>query len=136
MSASSRGSLPEALNRAVDCFRAGHVPYVLIGAWALAVWGKPRATLDLDFLVLVNEEDLEHLGSRMSRAGMELDEAWSRYNPMLRGLQPRVQFRGVTIDLCDPVMFMTNRPFDGGRKNVCKGAITGSWRQRISFFRN
>lgn len=86
----------------MDCFQTAHVPYVLIGAWALAVWGRPRATLDLDFLVLVNEEDLESLGSTMSQGGMVPDETWLKYNPMLRGSQLRLQFREVTIDLLRP----------------------------------
>lgn len=102
MTVSSTANLPEALSRTVDSFRKGHIPYVLIGAWALAAWGKPRATLDLDFLVMVNEKDLEFLGSKMSHVGMELDETWLRYNPMLRGSQLRLQFREVTIDLLRP----------------------------------
>lgn len=102
MSVSSTGSLPEALSRAVDGFRKRDAPYVLIGAWALAVWGRPRATLDVDFMVLVNEEELESLGSTLGQGGMKLDETWLKYNPLLRGLQLRLQFREVTIDLLRP----------------------------------
>jgi len=98
----SRDSLLEALRRAVECFQSGRIPYVLIGAWALAIWGRPRATLDLDFLVLLSEEDLGHLSSRMIRAGMDRDDVWLKYNPMLRGLQLRLGFRGVTVDLLRP----------------------------------
>ncbi len=79
------GSIAALLQRVTICFRRERVPSVLIGAWALAAWGRPRATADLDFLVLVNEEDLDRLSGRMTQAGMELDETWLEWNPMLRG---------------------------------------------------
>jgi len=31
---------------------------MMIGAWALSVWGRPRATMDLDFLVMVDGKGL------------------------------------------------------------------------------
>ena len=62
------------------CFRKERVPYVLIGAWALSVWGMSRATNDVDFLVLVDEEELSRLGDRLIDGGFELDEA--RHRPI------------------------------------------------------
>ncbi len=94
-----KGSTAAVLQRIVLCFRRERVPYVLIGAWALAVWGRPRATTDVDFLVLVNEEDLGRLSERITQAGMTLDETWLKWNPMLRGSQLRFQFEGTTIDV-------------------------------------
>jgi len=86
----------------VACLRRGGIPYVVIGAWALSIWGKPRATADLDFLVLVTEEELERVGGLMVRSGMELDQTWQEWNPLLRGSQLRFQYRGVTVDLLRP----------------------------------
>ena len=102
MPATSGNNLRQALDCSVNCFRRERVSYTLVGAWALAVWGRPRATLDLDFLVLVNEEDLRRLGDRMVRAGMKVDEDWREWNPMLRGSQLRLQFRGVAVDVLRP----------------------------------
>jgi hypothetical protein len=96
------GSIAALLQRIVPCFQRERVPYVLIGAWALAAWGRPRATNDLDFLVLVNEKDVNRLRSRMIQAGLEFDETWQEWNPMLRGLQLRFQFQGITIDVLRP----------------------------------
>lgn len=95
-------NLQTALKRVVDCFRRERLPYMLIGAWVLVAWGRPRATLDLDFLVLVNEKDLDRLSARMTRAGMTLDETWLEWNPLLRGYQLRFQCQGGTIDLLRP----------------------------------
>ena len=93
------GSTPEVLGRIVACFRKERVSYALIGAWALSVWGTARATNDVDFLVLVDDEELGRLSDRMVRAGFELDETWLKWNPMLRGSQLRFQFQGTSVDL-------------------------------------
>lgn len=90
------------LQRVTPCFQRERVPYVLIGAWALAAWGRPRATNDLDFLVLVNEGDVDRLNRRLIQAGMELDETWQEWNPMLKGSQLRFQSQGITIDILLP----------------------------------
>lgn len=87
----------------VEAFRRERVPYALIGAWAISVWGKPRATADVDFLVMVNEENLEHLIKKMTLTGMEVDEDWRKWNPMLRASQIRLQLRGVAVDILRPV---------------------------------
>jgi len=56
----------------------------------------------VDFLVLVDEEELRRLSDRMMHAAFELDETWLKWNPMLRGVQLRFQFHGTTIDLLRP----------------------------------
>jgi hypothetical protein len=38
----------------------------------------------------------------MTEAGMNVDEVWQQWNPLLRGSQLRFQRRGVTIDLLCP----------------------------------
>ena len=96
------GSIAAVLERIVACFRRERVPYLLIGAWALAALGRPRATTDVDFLVLVNEENLGRLGERMTQAGMALDETWLQWNPTLRGFQLRFQISGATVDVLRP----------------------------------
>jgi hypothetical protein len=68
----------------------------------LSLWGKPRATADLDFLILVKGEELDGLTGLMTAAGMEVDEMWQQWNPLLRGSQVRFQCRGVMIDFLLP----------------------------------
>lgn len=92
-------SLRQALRRSVECFRKNRIPYALIGAWALAVWGRVRATQDVDFLVLVDEVNLERLGNRMVNVGMEIDQIWLDSNPMLHGSVLRLQAEDVAVDL-------------------------------------
>lgn len=45
------------------------LPYCIIGAYAVAIHGEPRATYDIDFLVLATREDLRKLFRRCSDAG-------------------------------------------------------------------
>jgi hypothetical protein len=74
----------------------------VVGACALAVWGQPRATLDLDLLVLVDEHGLARVVRHLQQAGMALDAAWSEWNPLLRALQARLRFRDLTVDILRP----------------------------------
>jgi hypothetical protein len=90
------------LAHVVDCLRRARVRYAIIGAWALSLWGKPRATADLDFLVLLKSDRLERLMAVMTSSGMEIDELWQQWNPLLRDSQARLQYRGATIDLLLP----------------------------------
>ena len=99
---SSEVNLEPLVERVVACLRKERISYALIGAWALAVWGQPRATGDVDFLVLIDELNLARLGERLTQAGLTLDESFSLWNPLLRGLQLRFQFAGLTVDLLRP----------------------------------
>jgi predicted nucleic acid-binding protein len=72
----------------------------VIGAWALGACGRARATLDLDFLVMVDEEGLLRLVALMAQRGMVADAGWQESSPMLRGSQMR--FQGVLVDVLRP----------------------------------
>jgi len=69
-----KSRLLDVLAAIIDSFKRVRVGYMIIGAWALAVWGRPRATMDLDFFVMLEEEALGHLGEQMAREGFSLDE--------------------------------------------------------------
>ncbi|MBI3609668.1 MAG: nucleotidyltransferase [Nitrospirae bacterium] len=102
MRASSDESLLKVLARVVGHLRHERVTYALIGAWALSVWGRPRATKDLDFLVMLNEAELARVPDRFAGMAIKADKAWAKWNPMLKGTQLRLQFKGVAIDFLRP----------------------------------
>ncbi len=102
MSQPKENRLLEVLAAVIDSLRRAKVGYMIIGAWALAVWGRPRATMDLDFLVMLEEDGLGHLGERLGGEGLLVDETWAKWNPMLRGLQLRMQCQGIMVDLMRP----------------------------------
>ncbi len=103
MPASSADSFLKALALVTTCFRRQSVPYVVIGAWALAVWGKPRATQDLDFMVTVKSTAaLGGVVNALTRAGMAVDHAWQHDNPLLSDSQVRLHRKAIIIDLLAP----------------------------------
>lgn len=75
---------------------------MVIGAWAVGVWGRPRATMDLDFMVMPGAAEIDRLGARMARHGFTVDEQWLEWNPMLRGSQLRLWFGPITVDVLCP----------------------------------
>lgn len=54
-------SLLETLSRITTLFEENDIPYMLIGAYALAFLGQVRATLDLDIAIAINSENFNNL---------------------------------------------------------------------------
>lgn len=101
----SRDSAPgffQILRRLIESLPASAPPYCLIGALALSAWGQPRATKDIDLLILLNEENQGKLLNGLASRGFLKDEAWSEHNPMLRGTMVRLYSGDVPIDLLAP----------------------------------
>jgi predicted nucleotidyltransferase len=65
-------AVAEALRDAVSAFERADIPYVLIGGLASTVHGRPRATLDIDFLV--REGDAKEALDALSGAGFSTEE--------------------------------------------------------------
>jgi hypothetical protein len=105
----------------VDSLRGTRVSYMMIGAWALAVWGRPRATMDLDFLVMVDGKGLGRLERYLIQEGFSLDETWLEWNPMLKDLQCRMQFQSVTVDLMRPRDIHDNQAFERRKRKRIAG---------------
>lgn len=111
----------EILAAVVDSLRGTRVSYMMIGAWALAVWGRPRATMDLDFLVMVDDKGLVRLEKHLVHEGFSSDETWLEWNPMLKKLQRRMQFQGVAVDLMRPRDIHDNQAFERRKRKRLAG---------------
>ena len=59
-------SLEKALVQLSRILARENIPYMVIGGMANAVWGEPRATLDIDITVWVVEEDIENFVNVMT----------------------------------------------------------------------
>jgi hypothetical protein len=66
-------TLHEELMAVVAALEADGVPYALVGGLAVAVWGAPRATKDID--LLVQPEDVERAKAAVARLGFTLPAA-------------------------------------------------------------
>jgi len=53
--------LPEDFKDFIRCLNSNKVKYLLIGGWAVGLYGHPRATKDIDFLIFINDNNLKNL---------------------------------------------------------------------------
>ncbi|MFQ5849278.1 MAG: hypothetical protein ACE5JU_01670 [Candidatus Binatia bacterium] len=67
MAGPSVASLPRSLEATVDLLRQARIPYMVIDALAVAIWGWPRTTLDVDIVVFTNQPGLRRLTSQASK---------------------------------------------------------------------
>lgn len=94
--------LQKLLAETVKIFSAARFKYMLIGAVAVDVWGRPRTTLDLDFAVLADKNELEILKQIAVRSGYKVDRKWERHNPMAKDFQTRLSKCGIAVDILIP----------------------------------
>ena len=60
-------ALERALLELAQTLTNNRIPYMIIGGMANAVWGEPRATLDIDVTVWVAEEEISEVVSLLDR---------------------------------------------------------------------
>jgi hypothetical protein len=96
------GPVRAALFRLADFLESEGVVYMIVGALAVAVWGRPRATVDVDVTLQVDAGQLEALASRGGRAGFTVDREWLDWQPLLRDRQRRLTAPGAIVDLMRP----------------------------------
>ena len=92
------GDLRHSLIQIVDALVALRLPYMLIGAFALSAWGRPRATLDLDFIIQTPEVP-DKLVHKLAGMGFHFDKEWDRYNPMIRPFHRRFRSGRIPVDI-------------------------------------
>ena len=80
--------------------------HCVIDAVALGAWGRPRATYDVDLLVLSDARDEDRLASSLRPHGFEIDRDWQTHNPLESGRVLRFRHSGFPaypLDLIFPV---------------------------------
>ena len=53
--------LPEEFKDFIKCLNSNNVKYLLVGGWAVGIYGHPRTTKDIDFLVSNDKNNLKKL---------------------------------------------------------------------------
>jgi hypothetical protein len=56
-----RKQLPEDFKDFIKFLNSNNVRYLLIGGWAVGLYGYPRATKDIDFLIAVDNDNLKKM---------------------------------------------------------------------------
>lgn len=78
------------LVEAVAAFSTDSLPYCLIGAVALGTYGRPRATQDLDLLILGDRMGCDAYRTALLGKGFEVSSKWRDANPMARDVVMRL----------------------------------------------
>lgn len=95
-------NIQQALSKIAQFLQRHRIPYALIGAMALNMYGRPRTTLDIDFLILLDEEEIDKIKDEAARNNILTDEEWVKHNPMITKSHMRFIIDEITIDLMLP----------------------------------
>jgi hypothetical protein len=64
-----RKQLPDDFKEFIQCLNSNNVKYLLVGGWAVGIYGHPRATKDIDFLISLSDDNLEKLQNALKAFG-------------------------------------------------------------------
>ena len=63
--------LPEDFAEFIRLLNSEKVEYLILGGWAVNLYANPRATADIDFLVGLDERNVDKVLSVLSRFGLK-----------------------------------------------------------------
>jgi len=61
--------LPDDFREFIECLNKHSVRYLLVGGWAVGIYGTPRATKDIDFLIGCDDENIGRLQAALLEFG-------------------------------------------------------------------
>ena len=61
--------LPDDFKEFIQCLNKNNVKYLLVGGWAVGIYGHPRATKDIDFLISIDDENLKNFQNALNTFG-------------------------------------------------------------------
>ena len=86
-----RKQLPEDFKDFINCLNSNNVKYLLLGGWAVGIHGHPRSTKDIDFLIFMDDNNLENLQKALNDFGaphFEIDHLKVKGNGIKIGVTP------------------------------------------------
>ena len=98
----SPAQIASELEKVIYFLHHHRIPYLLIGGMALSLWGRPRTTLDLDFMIQMDEENFGNIKRLFQKEKIRLDQKWMKWNPLLKGTRLRFRTGQVSVDLMRP----------------------------------
>ena len=87
----AKRQLPDDFKDFIKCLNSNDVCYLLVGGWAVGIYGNPRATKDIDFLVAIDSDNLEKLQNALLEFGappVDLESFRERGNVIRIGSSP------------------------------------------------
>jgi len=83
--------LPDDFKEFIQCLNSNDVRYLLIGGWAVGIYGHPRATKDIDFLISNDNENLGKLQKALLAFGsppVDMEQLKEKGNVVRIGSSP------------------------------------------------
>lgn len=80
----------DVLSTAVEALSIPSLPYCLIGALALGAYGRPRATHDVDLLILTDSATSHSYLDPLRAKGFAVASDWHESNPMAQNVVTRL----------------------------------------------
>lgn len=83
--------LPEDFKDFIKFLNSNNVNYLLVGGWAVGIYGNPRATKDIDFLVAIDDDNLNKLQKALLEFGappVDLNHFREKGNVIRMGSSP------------------------------------------------
>jgi hypothetical protein len=105
----------------LSTFSAEHVEYLLVGAYALAAHGLPRATGDLDLWIRPTPDNARRVWHALARFGAQLDQL-NEQNLQCEGMVFQIGVTPCRIDLLTAIEGVT---FDEAWPNRMEVEIEG-----------
>ena len=66
--------LPEDFKDFIKFLNEYKVRYLLVGGWAVGIYGNPRATKDIDFFIAIDDENIHNLLKVLKKFGTPIVE--------------------------------------------------------------
>lgn len=79
-----------ALFKIVDLLETVGATYFIFGAVAVGIWGRIRATLDVDFMIQTDDAGFGRIEAMAEPLGLTVDRQWLDWNPQRSGVQLRL----------------------------------------------
>jgi hypothetical protein len=104
----AKRQLPDDFKEFIQCLNLNEVRYLLVGGWAVGLYGNPRATKDIDFLISNDNNNLVKLQNALLAFGtppVDIERFREKGNVIRIGSSP-VQIDiineadGINIDDC------------------------------------
>jgi hypothetical protein len=67
-------SFKEYFKNSIELIQKSNIDYLIIGAIAVGVWGKPRVTEDLDLIIFISKKEVNSLLDNAKRLEFQFDE--------------------------------------------------------------
>jgi len=103
-----RKRLPDDFKDFLSSLNKNNVEYLLVGGWAVGMYGAPRATADMDIFVAVDDENLGRLLNQAS--GIDFQSSYKR--------RKTVTVDGIIISIISETDLLKNKAASGREKDI------------------